>query len=338
MAQTPAAETTAGRKSAYKRGLALPPPSPGAAPGFPVTSGDQWDKARQAVGRVGSPARRAALGRLLKKTAGRFGKSTKGTWMDNSGDTEAIELAQMQCPRCGYQSDDADFTASPGSQGASLQKQPGELRTPANAGLQSSAGYSPGSAGVSVRSGAGGAGLSNGRGREIALSRRLPVRSASDVVISRQGDGTAVLRHRAGGATIGTIRRDGRGYRASLEGRGDLDPRTHERTAVQDLIGGWNSTAASPFRAAPPLQAPPRQTPLMQRFGVPAIRALAADPDNDGDDDSSPSGDTDNDGGLNPKGQAVYRKLKAKGWPDDRAMAFARRAQNMTAGSFKKAS
>lgn len=272
---------------------------------------------------------------------------------------EAIELAGMkiQCPRCGYKSDDADFSITrSGPSDVNDPGAPGTLRTPANTGLQSAAGYSPGSAGVNVRSGPGGAGLSNaGPGRAIDLSRRLPVRSASDVVVSRGQDGVTTLRHRAGGVTIGTIRRDGRGYRASLEGRGDLDPRNHERTAVQDLIGGWNGTATNQFRAgaAPgsPLQPPPAQTPLMRQYGIPAIRALstpatsstggprvamANGSTDDGDSDGGSDGGSS--GGLSAKGQAVYRKLKAKGWPDDRARKFAMRAQNMSSGSFRKAS
>src|SRR5260370_18687429 len=68
-------ESTAGRKAALKHGLALRPAHPGGNPGFPITDAAHWEKARQAVGRAGSPARRAPLAPPPRKTAPMFGKT-----------------------------------------------------------------------------------------------------------------------------------------------------------------------------------------------------------------------------------------------------------------------
>jgi hypothetical protein len=90
----------------------------------------------------------------------------------------------------------------------------------------------------------------------------------------------------------------------------------------------------------------------MAEYGIPAVRSAAFatpttssasgprvtmagtagkkyDPDNDGDDDASVSGDTDKDaaGGLSPKAQAIYKKLIAKGFPVARALAFAKNSE-----------
>lgn len=73
----------------------------------------------------------------------------------------------------------------------------------------------------------------------------------------------------------------------------------------------------------------------MEQYGIPAIRALATPTtgSSDGPRTTSAAGD-DSSGpsGLSAKGQQIYKKLKAKGFPDARAMAFAKRAQSFGGG------
>lgn len=75
----------------------------------------------------------------------------------------------------------------------------------------------------------------------------------------------------------------------------------------------------------------------MQAYGIPAIRALAtptvgaSDGPRTTSSDSS-DGDSDGPSGLSPKGMQIYKKLKARGFPDARAMAFAKRAQTFGGG------
>ncbi len=260
-----ASESTAGRKAALASGHALAPSKPGGRPGFPVTDAAHWDKAFQAVGRAGSPARREALRSLLLKTAKEFGKQgkVKGSWLvtgqAHSATRPALELAMTI----------------------------------------------------------------------------VPVRDPSDLVIVRGENGNAIIRHRSGGDELGTIRRDGSRWVATVGGR-DLAVRNHQRTALADVIGTHNRSALTPQHrpaasAGEPLQPAPQQTPLMKAYGIPAIRlatpatSAAAGPRvtmSNGD------GDGDDSNGLTPKGKAIFAKLKAKGWPDAKCLAFARRAQN----------
>lgn len=268
--KTPAPERAAGRKALASRKLALPDGS------FPIPNGAYWDKARQAIGRVKDPAKRAAVAKLLRRTASRFGKTAalKQSW------------------------------AAPGGSSHS----------------------------------------NTGSALEFAMPTHLPIRNPSDLVIVRgEGGHSAIIRHRAGGAEIGQIRRDGRGWRAQVGGR-DLALRNHQRTALADVIGTHNKGAltenhrpASTDSAGPVLQPPAQQTPLMAQFGIPAVRTFATPTTSSssggrmtsaaGSSDSS-SGDDSGPSGLSPKGQQIYKKLKARGFPDARAMAFARRAQN----------
>lgn len=239
-----------------------------------------------------------------------------------------------KCPNCGYVADNAQFAISGGSAGTSDQAAPGALRTP-DATPDTRSG-----APLTVRGASSGSyGLANRGGRTIELGRRMPVTGAGDILVSRGEGGTAVIRHRMGGATIGTIGRTDRGWVAKLEGGGELSPRTHQRASMMDLIGGYNKTAGSPFArpTGPPVQAPPVQTDLMQRYGVPAIRALATPTSGSSDGprvttsgSSSSSSDDDNSGpgGLKPNGVVIYKKLLAKGFPPARALTFARRAQD----------
>jgi hypothetical protein len=268
----PPAERAAGRRSALKRGLALPPASPGAAPGFPVTDADHWDKAFQSVGRAGSPGRRAALGKLLRKTAGRFGKASrvKGSWLDKGG--------------------------------------------------------------------GGGHGKNMSNPLETAMTdRKLPVSGLSDIIVSRIRGGGAVIRHRNGGGEIAQLNRSEDGWVVTIDGQA-MPARGHQRAALAQAIGLHNRAAGTPFHratppAADPLQGAPEQTDLMKQYGIPAIRALATPADSAGDGPrmtASGSGDSTGNG-LGPRGKQIYAKLKAKGFPDARAMAFAKRAEAMIA-------
>jgi hypothetical protein len=269
LAKGPASETKGGRASAFKRGLAIAPPSPGAPHGFPVTSPRQWDKARQAIGRVKSPARRAAVARLLRRTASRFGKSKalKQSW----------------------------------------------------------------------------AASNTGPALEFTVDTILPVTSPYDLVISRDPeDGSAVVRHRRGGGEIGRIRHgDDGGWRASRAGQ-DYQPHARQRGALLELIGVHNRGALTPQHRptadrvvrGEPLQPPPAQSDLMRRLGIPAIRALATPSNGSGDGPrttSGANGDSGNSNGLGAKGEAIRKKLIARGFPPDRALAFAKRAENMAA-------
>ena len=91
--------TKEGRTKAYQHGHAISPPPGGGPPGFPVTSPKSWDDARRAVGRAGSPARRAALRDLLRRTAAQYGKTAalKKSWAA-SNTRPGLELA-MTMPR-----------------------------------------------------------------------------------------------------------------------------------------------------------------------------------------------------------------------------------------------
>ena len=253
--------SAAGRKGLAARNLALPDGS------FPVPNGAYWDKARDAIGRVADPAKRAAVARLLRRTAPRFGKGAalKNSW------------------------------AAPGGSKHS----------------------------------------NTGPAMEFAMPTNQPIRTPSDLLIGRGEGGVAIIRHRMGGAEIGTIRREGRGWRASVGGK-DLSPRNHQRTALADVIGTHNAGAATPEHrpatsAGSALQPPAQQTPLMAQYGIPAVRALAT-PTTGTDDGPRVTGNDPDDGkssGLTPKGVMIKKKLLAKGWPDARADQFARRAQNM---------
>ena len=217
--------------------------------------------------------------------------------------------------------------------GASLDKSPSVLRTP-QTGDTSSAGFQSGSSGLNVRSRGGSYGsMSNGAGRGIELARRQ-VTSAGDIVVSRSAGGAAVIRHRRGGDTIGTIERlqSGR-WGGQIEGGSALQEHTHQRGALQELIGTWNKAQVTPFRPAMPLQQAPAQTELMNQFGVTNVRALATPTNGSSDGSRMTSSDSGSDGGdgpagLSPKGVTIYKKLIARGFPAARALAFARRAES----------
>ena len=249
--------TKEGRAKAFQAGHALPPPSAGSPHGFPVTSPQSWDNARKAVGRVKSPARRAALAQLLRRTAGQYGRTAalKKSWAaSNTG--PALEFAV----------------------------------TP------------------------------------------LAISSPFDLVITRAEDGSATIRHRSGGTEIGRIRHGDAGWVAAISGR-DLSPHPRQRGALLELIGAHNKTAPSPYRritpaAAEPLRPAPVQTDLMRAYGIPAEATnLAASTPVIGASDG-PRVTT----GLGPRGVAIYKKLRGRGFPHERAHSFARRAERKAAG------
>jgi hypothetical protein len=261
--------TKEGRAKAYAHGHALPPPSPGSPHGFPVTSPKSWEDARKAVGRAGSPQRKAMLRDLLRRTAAQYGKTAalKKSWAaSNTG--PAVELAMQRYPK-------------------------------------------------------------------------LAVTSPYDVMITRDADGAAVIRHRRGGYEIARIRREPTGeWVAAIEGR-DLPPHTRQRGALMEAIGLHNRQAGNAQNrpepkatiARPePLQPAPVQTELMAQYGIPAIRALATPTRGSSDGPrvtgTGPAADV---AGLRPRGATIYKKLKARGFPHARAHAFARRAQNRVA-------
>jgi hypothetical protein len=290
---------------------------------------------------VKNPARRAQLAALLKKTApmvgraGALGESWAGAATENSNTAlRALLFAgghQMQCPQCGYKSDDADFEVEGGSAGTSDSGGQSDLRTPVNPSNEGSSGMNAGQIGVSGGKPAGA--LAN-YGRGIELARRTPVSSPWDIIVSRSESGGAIIRHRRGGSMIGEIRKTEDGAWTAVVGEGtqQLNPHTHQRAALAELIGTHNKGSTTFQHAGEALQPPPVQTPLMAQFGIPAIRL--ATPSNGGSDGprmtASSSGDDDSGspGGLSPKGLAIYKKLIGKGFPAARALSFAKRAQS----------
>jgi hypothetical protein len=244
----------------------------------------------------------------------------------------------LTCPECSYSGPANRFGAS----GASLDSSPGDLRTPAP-----STGYVRDGVPLTVRSGAAHA-LANTRGAvELATGTvRRPIHGPMDVLVARGTDGTAVLRHRHGGATIASLRKtEGGQWVAQVNGK-DLTPRDHQRTALMEAVGQWNGairSAVGTEHDAAPLQPEPVQTPLMATYGIPAMRSAGFATPAAGMSDgpkmtaAGGSGDGADDNGLNAKGQAIYKKLLAKGFPAARALAFAKNSQKTTAGAFGKA-
>jgi hypothetical protein len=251
-----------------------------------------------------------------------LGFAQGGGGMDDEGSV-------MTCPNCGYTG--RDFGGGPG--GVSDSGQQEALRTPAPG-----TGYVRNGAPLTVRGPSGsGPGLATPTAGGITLaSPRVPVTTASDVLVARNAAGGASIRHRRGGIEIGQIVNDN-GWKAIYGGK-TQKPHPHQRGALAELISLWNTGTASLERPADPgLRPPVTQTPLMQQFGVPAINALATPSTGYSDGPrttSSASSDSDDDpdngkgSGLTPKGQAIKKKLLAKGWTDAKADMFARRAQS----------
>lgn len=242
----------------------------------------------------------------------------------------------LTCPECSYSGPANRFGAS----GASQETSSSDLRTPA-----------PGTDGVrkgvplTVKSNASHA-LANGTRGAVELATgtlRRPVQGPMDVLPVRQPDGSALLRHRNGGATIASLRKTPEGkWVATVNGR-DLPPRDHQRTALMEAVGTYNGAVKAAVRPQEaPLQPPPQQTELMAEYGIPAMRSAAFATPTAGASDGPrmTTASTDDSGtdenGLTPKGQAIYKKLMAKGFPAARALAFAKNSQKTKPGAFGK--
>ena len=301
----------------------------------------------------------AYIGRK-KFGAKKFGKLSAHAHAHSNEDDLGIYLAAMEsdsgktltCPGCGYSGPASRFSAS----SADGDSGPAVLRTPA----PSTGGVREG-APLTVRGG-GAHALSNTReALELAAGvRRVPVAGPHDVGFRRAD---SMLYHRRSGADIARMRRNEDGtWTAVVAGR-ELQPHVQQRAALLEAVGTYNAAVnAGTRRQEAPLQPPPQQTELMAEYGIPAMRSAAFatptagasdgprmttaggkgktyDPDNDGDNDASVSGDTDKDGpgGLSPKGQAIYKRLIAKGFTPARALAFARNSEKAKSGAFGKA-
>ena len=280
----------------------------------------------------GSAARSSARRRWASLSAHGLANPDLGIYLAvTAKDEQGLTLT---CPECNYSGPANTFGAS----GASLDQPPGDLQTPAPSTASSRNG-----AATTVQGGSDPHALANTR-RALELAagtltaRRNPVKSPVDVIVARGEDGRAVIRHRQGGAQIAQIRKDGTSWVATVDGR-DLSPHAHQRTALMEAVGTWNRAAAGGLRtASQPLQPAPEQTPLMQQYGIPAIRALATPAAGAGDGPrmTTAGGDATDENGLTPKGQAIYKKLIAKGFPPARAVAFAKRSQDTRPGQFGK--
>lgn len=246
----------------------------------------------------------------------------------------------LTCPECNYSGPADRFGAS----GADTGGQSADLRTPA----PSTGGVRDGVP-LTVRANASHA-LANETREALELAagnltaRRPAVAGPHDVGVRRGG----MLYHRRGGNDIAQLRKNDDGTWTAVVAGKELQPHAQQRAALMEAVDTYNAAVnAAVKRQDAPLQPPPAQTELMAEYGIPAIRALATpmtssgsgprmvkasgtyDPDKDGDNDASVSGDTDKDaaGGLSPKGQAIYKKLLAKGFPAARALAFARNSE-----------
>jgi hypothetical protein len=242
----------------------------------------------------------------------------------------------LTCPECGHVAPSGDFGAS----GASLDSKPGVLRTP-----QPSTGQVRSGAPLTVRSGSAAHALAGDTRSAISLAagtltaRRHAIGGPADVLVARAQDGTAILRHRHGGATIATLAKTGAGKWVATVNGTDLAPRDHQRTALMEAVGTWNKAVTGAMqRTEAPLQPPPQQTELMAEYGIPAIRALATPTAGAGDGPrmTTAGGDGTDADGLTPRGQAIKAKLIAKGFPEARAITFAKMSQKTKAGAFGK--
>lgn len=228
-----------------------------------------------------------------------------GASLENQGSSKT-------CPNCGYDLGNDGDDDDDGSSSA--------LRTPAP-----STGYVRDGAPLTVRSSS--AGLANDPAALDLSTPRYPVTSPMDLLVTNSPNGGAMIRHRRGGAVIGEVH-ENQGWRAVYGGK-EHTPRTHQRAALADLLGLWNAGTTTLQHEGEPLQPPPAQTPLMEKYGIPAIRALATPSAgvSDGPRTTSASSDSDDDSsGMSPRASAVYKKLIAKGWPAAKARRFAANA------------
>jgi hypothetical protein len=196
--------------------------------------------------------------------------------------------------------------------------------------------------GAASKAKAGGASMASARSAvELATGTiRRPIHGPMDVLVKRAEDGSALLKHRNGGATIASLRKTDAGkWVASVNGK-DGEPRDHQRTALMEAVGTWNSAVKGAGRPqTAPLQPEPQQTTLMAEYGIPAMRSAGFATPTAGASDgpkmttsASTGGGTD-DNGLSPKAAAVYKKLLAKGFPQARALAFAKNSERFGKGN-----
>jgi hypothetical protein len=309
----------AGGKPIAKSDFALPGKS-----AYPMDTAKRARNALSRIAQFGSPEQKATVQRAVAR---RYKGRVKVSQHSNEGPGMRYDFAggdAFACPNCGYSGSPDDFKTDDGDYDDDSARrdgngiQPSALRTPARG-----TGFVRNGAPLTVRS-TSGAGLANSGQRAVSLARQLPVQSPHDLLISRSPDGTSVVRHRRGGNEIGKLRATPDGWVPTVNGR-DGQPRAQQRAALIDMFSGYNREASSS-----PLQPPQVQTPLMQQFGVPAIRLANDDPGND----DAASADTSTSSGLNPRGEGIYKKLVAKGVKPAVAMAMAKRAQNKAAGSF----
>lgn len=233
------------------------------------------------------------------------------------------EGSTMTCPRCGY--------TGRMSNGGDTSSGDEALRTPAP-----STGYVREGAPLTVRGGGSAPGLANPGGGIRLAAPRYPVTGAADLLVSNHPEGGAVIRHRRGGAEIGRIINDG-AWKAVYGGK-EQQPHDHQRGALAELLGLWNSGTAMLRDKSEPLQSAPQQTPLMEQYGIPAIRALASPAAGVSDGPratssaASGSDSGDDSSGLSGRAASVYRKLVAKGWDKAKAKKFAANAERFTGG------
>jgi hypothetical protein len=221
----------------------------------------------------------------------------------------------LTCPKCGYAGPASSFAAPAAPQAAPPA---GPVKPPAPAAM------------------------ANGTREALELAagakttRRPAVSGPGDVGVRRGG----VLYHRRGGNEIAQLRHNDDGTWTAVVAGKALAPHQHQRAALAEAVGTYNAAVtASVKRQDAPLQPPPAQTELMAEYGIPAQRSAAFATPTAGASDgprmttsaaSPASGGTDANG-LGPKGQLMYKKLKARGFPDARAIAFAKNADKFTA-------
>ena len=165
---------------------------------------------------------------------------------------------------------------------------------------------------------------------EMAMTgTRLAISGPYDLVISRADDGSAVIRHRRGGFEIGRIRHgDDGAWTAEVDGKA-LQPHTRQRGALLELIGTHNRDSGTPQHrpASDPLQPRPVQTEQMAALGIPAVHAQLANTAQ-----AAGAGDGPRVTGLSDGGTRIYKQLRKRGFPHERAQAFASRAQRRMGG------
>ena len=322
--------------------FALPGGGPDGEDAYPI---DTPGRARNALSRIaqhGSPAQQAKVKRAV---ASRYKSIQVGGMQNHSNGyrRRTVDLAAVEHSHSythshegggeehshTYANDSADGNG--GGAGGAAGGSGETLRTPAMPKNGAFTGQS-----LTVRTGPGGAGLAN-RQRGVELARRLPVTGPDDLLVSRV-QGGAMVRHRRGGNEIGGIRKNSDGtWQSSIDGH-DLRPHSFQAAALREMLGIYNAGVTTAERPAMPLASPPRQPELLSQLGVANIRAFASDSDGDGDGGSDSDGDGDGgSNGLSPRGQAIYKKLCAKGMSPKVAMAMAKRAQNTKPGQFGKA-